>query len=495
MKPTKLFKRLLLAVLMTSSLSSYATKVGGIDYLFNSDGTATVGTNAGVSGDVVIPETVTYNGQNYTVTSISAGAFRGCSGLTSVTISNTVTSIGNQAFYSCRGLTSMTIPSSVTSLGSEAFYNCTSLRYLALCNTERIGSKAFFNCEALKTLYIGGNSFINSNLGSTPNSNWPFESCWDQQLDTLIVDTNHWVDIKMYLNYRLSYNASWGTGWHYVVLYKAKTLIIGENVTTFGAEAFSEYTATTNVIWKARKCAGFTSSTSSQPFYGLNNIYNFVFGDEVQRIPAYLCSGLTGIRTLIIPESVTSIGSKAFSGCTNLYSVNWKATNCSDMLVSTMPFEGCTKIISNFNFTSGVQHIPAYLCNGLTGLTSVSVPQSVTSVGQTPFYGCSNLSSITWNATNCNDFSSTIKPFTGLSNLNSISFGNNVTKIPAYICSGLTGLNSVNVGNAVQTIGDNAFSYCSSLQTINIPSNAISIGEYNQEIKGETNVEIIPVIA
>ena len=76
------------------------------------------------SGDIVIPKSVTYNAKTYSVTSIGESAFRGCSGLTSITISNSVTSIGWYAFEGCSGLTSITIPNSVTSIGGYAFSSC-----------------------------------------------------------------------------------------------------------------------------------------------------------------------------------------------------------------------------------------------------------------------------------------------------------------------------------------------------------------------------------
>ena len=76
------------------------------------------------SGNVVIPEQVTYGDNTYSVTSIGERAFIGCDALTSVTIPDSVTSIGDYAFSECSGLTSVTIGDSVTSIGDYAFEYC-----------------------------------------------------------------------------------------------------------------------------------------------------------------------------------------------------------------------------------------------------------------------------------------------------------------------------------------------------------------------------------
>ena len=76
------------------------------------------------SGDVVIPETVTYNGITYSVTSVGYRCFSYCSSLTSITIPNSVTSFGDGCFSGCSSLTAITIPNSVKSLGDGCFYNC-----------------------------------------------------------------------------------------------------------------------------------------------------------------------------------------------------------------------------------------------------------------------------------------------------------------------------------------------------------------------------------
>ena len=121
-------------------------KLGGVGYDFEADGIRyIVGANNTVSvisrktkysGDVIIPEKVTYNGASYTVTSIFPSAFNECSDLTSVTIPNSVTYIGDEAFLGCIGLTSVAIGSRVTNIGYHAFWFCGPLTsILSLNNT------------------------------------------------------------------------------------------------------------------------------------------------------------------------------------------------------------------------------------------------------------------------------------------------------------------------------------------------------------------------
>ena len=96
------------------------------------------------SGNVVIPESVTYNGTTYPVTNIWSFAFYECN-LTSITIPNSVTSIGIYAFYGCTGLTGITIPNSVTSIGEVAFYGCSGLTSITIPNSvTSIGDYAFY---------------------------------------------------------------------------------------------------------------------------------------------------------------------------------------------------------------------------------------------------------------------------------------------------------------------------------------------------------------
>ncbi len=107
-------------------------------------------------GAVVIPESITYHGITYRVTSIGDFAFSSCTGLTSITIPDSVTSIGYSAFSGCTALTEITIPCSVTSIGEYAFYYCTSLTSVTIPNSvTSIGFEAFSGCTGLTEVTIG----------------------------------------------------------------------------------------------------------------------------------------------------------------------------------------------------------------------------------------------------------------------------------------------------------------------------------------------------
>ena len=126
------------------------------------------------------------------------------------------------------------------------------------------------------------------------------------------------------------------------------------------------------------------------------------------------CNNLTSVT---IPNSVTSIGESVFSNCTGLTNIVWNVKNCGNFTSGSNPFAYLT--INTLEFGSEVEIIPNYLCYKITGLTSVTIPNSVTSIGNYAFRECTDLTSIT-------------------------------------------------IGNSVTSIGISAFYYCNSLTSITI---------------------------
>ena len=182
MKQTRLWLTTIVVLLCSLAASAHDFEVGGIYYNINSTTDLTVAvTYRGssynsysneYSGAVTVPETVTYNNNTYSVTSIGGSAFDGCSSLTAITIPEGVTSIGDRAFKDCSNLTTITIPEGVTSIRGGAFYGCSSLTSITIpASVTSIGGSAFRYCSSLTTITIPENSQLTSIGGSA------FEYC------------------------------------------------------------------------------------------------------------------------------------------------------------------------------------------------------------------------------------------------------------------------------------------------------------------------------
>ncbi|MBO7231137.1 MAG: leucine-rich repeat domain-containing protein, partial [Bacteroidaceae bacterium] len=170
---------------------------------------------------------------------------------------------------------------------------------------------------------------------------------------------------------------------------------------------------------------------------------NYVIGENAFRN----CSGLTSIE---IPTSVTSIGEAAFRNCSGLTSIIIPNSVTS---IGSSAFEGCT------------------------GLTSITIPNSVTSIGNGAFNGCAELISVEFNAENCTSMgSSSSLVFADCTSLSTLTFGENVKKIPAYAFKGCSNLTTVIIPDNVTNVGNNAFDSCSNLETLCISNTIESIG-------------------
>ena len=403
--------------MLPSSFSAlaYDCKVDGIYYdITPANRTASV-TGGSYSGDVIIPETIAYDGTTYSVTSIGDNAFLRCSGLTSVTIPNSVTSIGDGAFALCSGLTSVTIPNSVTSIGNDTFYYCSGLTSVTIPNSiTSIGDLAFYRCSGLTSVTI-------------PNS-----------------------------------------------------------VTSIGDSAFAGCSGLTSVT-----IPNSVTSIGYSVFGGCTGLTTMTIPNSVTSIGKYAFRSCSGLTSVTIPNSVTSIGYEAFRGCSGLTSVTVDKNNgtydsrdnCNAIIETSTNklIAGC----KNTTIPNSVTTIGTSAFSDCSGLTSVTIPNSVTSIGEIAFSGCSGLTSVTVDKNNgtydsrdnCNAIieTSTNKLVVGCKNT---IIPNSVTAIGSYAFSGCSSLTSVTIPNSVTSIGDGAFANCSGLTSVTIPNSVTSIGDH-----------------
>lgn len=203
-------------------------------------------------------------------------------------------------------------------------------------------------------------------------------------------------------------------------------------------------------------------------------------------------SGKTTISSIVLPTTLTSIGSYAFANCIGITSITIPATitsiedyaffGCSGLLSLTIPnsvstigsyaFCSCASL-SSLTISNAITSIKEWTFGNCPSLTSVTIPSSVSSIGDYAFFGCSKLSGI--------NIPSVVKSigegaFDSCSGLTSITIPGSVVSIKTGTFSNCTGLTSVIIPNEVDSIGDWAFSNCTKLSGVNIPSSVSSVG-------------------
>ena len=522
MKHLNIFRGVFLSLLLfgTSVASAHDFEVDGIFYNIISSESSNFevcvtyqGSNYNefsneYSGGVAIPDSVTYNGETYSVTSIEEYAFYKCTGLTNVTIGNSVTNIGNNAFYGCTGLTNVTIGNSVTSIGELAFRGCSGLTSVTIGNSvTSIGNAAFYACSRLTSVTI-------------PNS-------------VISIGNSAFIGCTGLISFTIGNSVTSIGTMAFNKCIALTDITIPNSVTSIGDAAFNGCSGLTNVT-----IGNSVASLGAKVFYACSSLTSVTIPNSVTSIGQSAFGGCNGLTGIIIPNNVTSIENKAFDGCTSLkelriedgdailllgcssnkslfndcplesiylgrnlsygvdyefgYSPFYQKTTLKSLTISDCvteigenAFSGCSEF-TDVTIGNGVTNIGRYAFDGCSGLTNIIIPNSVTSIGSSAFNGCSELKEVHISDLTCwcnIDFENTYSnPLYYSMNLclngesvTDLVIPDGVENIKKYAFYGYSSLTSVTVPNSVKSIGNYAFKRCSGLTGVKIGNSVTSI--------------------
>ena len=372
MKP-KVLLLALLAQFLTLSASAYDAVVNGIYYNLdttNKTAEVTHGINmTSYSGSVTIPSNITYNNTSFKVTAIGADAFYRCTNLTYISIPTSIISIENNAFYGCTGLTGVSLPASVKTIGRSAFSGCTGLTGVSLPTTVKtIGEYAFNGCTGLTSFKIPGSVTkimygVFNDCSNLTSINIPPTVSF---IESAFQGTP-WFD---------SWLANQPDGPCYIntVLYKYKgtmpantSVIVNEGTTCIGGSAFEDCT----------------------------NLVSIDIPQSVTSICSKAFAGC-GLKSISIPTSLTYLGSGAFMKCNKLSKIEIPAFTESG---------GYVHYKSSTYLASGNHPGGWLICAGCTSLTSAALAEGIEKISANMFVDCYDLASVT--------LPSTIKTFDG----------------------------------------------------------------------------------
>jgi uncharacterized repeat protein (TIGR02543 family) len=450
---------------------------------------------------------------------IGTYAFSGCESLETVNLNSNLITIGNNAFTNCTKLAKIVVPASVTSIGSEVFSGCSSLNEITLpfVGSSRIASQSnslfgyIFGSSSYEGSYQAQQfSYFNPNY--IPASNYSFFYI-PSSLKTVRITGG-------IINYGAFFNCT-----------NVETIILGA-VTKVEDYAFTYCHGIKEIEFPSS-----VTSFGSGIFYGCQNVesltlpfidarFSTTFGSKVQTtikniiitggtsVPEYAFSGCTNLEKVVIPNSVTSIGRQAFSACGNLKEITLPFVGARANATNDMALFGYIFGSSSFTGSVAVQqyyaddrsttfYLPASLTKVvITGgpigygaflncnmLTSVTLPEGLTSIGTKAFYYCTSLKtlsipeSVTYIGNDalygCNALQYTI--YEGLkylgnwlfdtvgTDLTTVSFKDNTVGIYDLAFANCTKITSLDVPDSVVYIGKGAFSGCTGLTEITLP--------------------------
>ena len=448
---------------------------------------------------------------------IENSAFEGCAGLQSVTLPEGIEYIGSSAFYSCANLHAINFPNSITSVGCYPFGRCYSLpdpiynnRFFAFLPVHYKG--AYVMPNTVQEMCCGACSYCDSLTAITLSDrlkyvpDMAFQHC-NLLTSVTMKDSITWIGSSAFYSCEslstvvipdavTSINSS-----AFAYCNAMTSITIPADLQTLGENVFSGCGSLKHIIWNAKDAHlswfFYNNYTHEEiisnnmgwyhPFYYIRQqIQTFTLGDSVRVIPRYLCYEMENLTSLSIGCDVDSIERHVFDGCKRIDSVYWNARNCADpFLYTASPFYPFRSTITSFTFGDSVQHIPAYLCNGMSNLRRLYIPEKVSSIGDFAFRDLNALDSIYVHPDNTffdsrNNCNALIDSYADrlLLGCYKTQIPDDIRSIGACAFRRVRRLTSAIIPESVTNIEEEAFNGCADLDTVALPSTLTAINDY-----------------
>ena len=356
---------------------------------------------------------------------------------------NGVTSIGEGAFQDDVALKEITMPDSVTSIGSYAFSECSNLSTVVLSKkVTYIGIQAFYNCDALTGIEIP------KSLEET--------------------GTSYYSDSGVFHNCD-----------------NLKNITFEEGTTRIAKALFANCPGIEEIV-----IPNTVTEIQEIAFYSCKNLQSVTIANSVTSIGDSAFVDNVSLKEAMLPDSITDMGTYIFSGCTSLQKVHIPEGRKN---ITEGTFRNCTSLQS-IELPDGLQYIRKYAFKG-SGLTEITIPDSVIEIEDSAFRECANLSKVTlgervktlgqYTFYKCPVLSGIALPdslttmgiycFAECDKLATVTFGTGLTKIPSYAFNLCQSLTKIELPYRLQTVYANAFTNCTSLTEVTIPRNTGSI--------------------
>ncbi len=502
-------------------------------------------------GVVDIPSTVTHGGETYEVTAIGDNAFRNCHNLTNVVIAGTVKRIGFDAFRNCDSLVEITIGQAVDSIGYGAFRGCSALKKVeiedmaafARLNFDDVYSSPLSNDaeiyhqgEPVTELVIPGSAgrigkyaftfsscitSVTIGEGVTSIGDYAFYEC-PALARVELPNSLESIGLCGFAFGENITDITIGEGLKTVVASafygctSLKSLTLPSTLESIGYASFAYCSGIERVEFKGGDIslgdAVFYACTSmaelilspeqttlgDSSFGCCNSLQHVDMGQHLDSIAPYAFYSCTSLGSLTIPATVRVMDEGAFNGCTGLTQVAisdldiWCAIEFKDETANPLYYAHTLLVggeaVKDLELSSDIQTICGYAFVRCTSLESVSIPASLTSIGESAFMGCSGLMRVnvpdleTWCAIDfkdeaANPLNSGKHLFAGNEEVNHLVIPETVNAIARYAFSGYEGLTDVTTGNHVTAIGNRAFNGCKNLVSVTVGDGVTSIGE------------------